>query len=219
MKITGMTAQTHNPDRINIMIDGTYKLSLTIRQVVEHGLKIGMELDDVAIDMLTQDSLFGKIYMQALAWSLMRPRATHELDDYLYKKTRPHLVKRRSGEVVNRDGIAVEIANRVRDELIAKGYVSDESFARFWIEHRKQKSGLSLKKLRAELAEKRIDTSIVNTLLEESDRSESTELQKVIARKYGRYSDPMKLKQYLARQGFSYQDIAEGISEYEESIR
>ncbi len=219
MKITGMTAQTHNPDRINIMIDGTYKLSLTIRQVVEHGLKIGMELDDVAIDMLTQDSLFGKIYMQALAWSLMRPRATHELDDYLYKKTRPHLVKRRSGEVVNRDGIAVEIANRVRDELIAKGYVSDESFARFWIEHRKQKSGLSLRKLRAELAAKRIDTSIVNTLLEESDRSESTELQKVIARKYGRYSDPMKLKQYLARQGFSYQDIAEGISEYEESIR
>lgn len=219
MKITGITAQTHNPDRINIMMDGTYKLSLTIRQVVEHGLKIGMELDDAAIDTLTQDSLFGKIYMQAFAWSLMRPRATHELDDYLYKKTRPHLVKRRSGEVVNRDGIAVEIANRVRDELIAKGYVSDESFARFWIEHRKQKSGLSLRKLRAELAAKRIDTSIVNTLLEESDRSESTELQKVIARKYGRYSDPMKLKQYLARQGFSYQDIAEGISEYEESIR
>ncbi len=203
MKITGMTAQTHNPDRINIMIDGTYKLSLTIRQVVEHGLKIGMELDDVAIDMLTQDSLFGKIYMQALAWSLMRPRATHELDDYLYKKTRPHLVKRRSGEVVNRDGIAVEIANRVRDELIAKGYVSDESFARFWIEHRKQKSGLSLRKLRAELAAKRIDTSIVNTLLEESDRSESTELQKVNERKYVRNIDHMNMKQNLARQVYS----------------
>lgn len=219
MKITGMTAQTHNPDRINIMMDGTYKLSLTIRQVVEHGLKIGIELDDRAIDTLTQDSLFGKVYMQALAWALMRPRATHELDEYLYKKTRPHLVKRRSGEVVHRDGIAVEITNRVRDELIAKGYVSDESFARFWVEHRKQKSGLSLRKLRAELAAKRIDTSIVNTLLEESDRSESNELQKVIARKYGRYGDPIKLKKYLARQGFSYQDITEGINEYEQSIR
>lgn len=219
MKITGMTAQTHNPDRINIMIDGTYRLSLTVRQVVEHGLKIGMELDDAAIDMLTQDSLFGKIYMQALAWALMRPRAVHELDEYLYKKTRPHLVKQRSGEVVTRDGVALEVTNKVRDELMAKGYVSDESFARFWIEHRKRKSGLSLRRLRAELAAKRIDTSIVNTFLEESDRSESTELQKVIARKYGRYSDSIKLKQYLVRQGFSYQDIAEGISEYEESIR
>lgn len=215
MKITGMTTQTHNPDRINIMIDGTYTLSLTIQQVVDHKLAVGRELDESALDILTQDSLFGKLYMQALAWSLIRPRSRHELEEYLYKKTRPHLVKRRTGEIISRDGVASEIADRVSDELQAKGYVSDEVFARFWIEHRKQKSGVSLRKLRAELAAKQVDASVVNTLLDESDRTDSMELQKMITKKYYRYSDPLKLKQYLARQGFSYQDITDGIKQYE----
>lgn len=219
MKITGLTAQVRNPDRINIMIDDVYRLSLTVRQVVDHKLKIGLELDEPMIETLTQESLFGKLYMQSLAWALMRPRSRHELEEYLYRKTRPHLVKKRSGEVVNRDGIAVDVTNRVRDELIAKGYVSDEVFAHFWIEHRKQKAGVSLRKLRAELAAKRIDTSLVSSLLEESNRNDSTELQKMIARKYGRYNDPLKLKQYLARQGFSYQDITDGIKQYEEAER
>ena len=215
MKITGMTTQTHNPDRINIMIDGTYTLSLTIQQVVDHKLAVGRELDESALDILTQDSLFGKLYMQALAWSLIRPRSRHELEEYLYKKTRPHLVKRRTGEIISRDGVASEIADRVSDELQAKGYVSDEVFARFWIEHRKQKSGVSLRKLRAELAAKQVDASVVNTLLDESDRTDSMELQKMITKKYYRYSNPLKLKQYLARQGFSYQDITDGIKQYE----
>lgn len=215
MKITGMTTQTHNPDRINIMIDGTYTLSLTIQQVVDHKLAVGRELDESALDTLTQDSLFGKLYMQALAWVLMRPRSRHELDEYLYRKTRPHLVKRRSGEVVHQDGIAVEVASKVSDALRAKGYVSDEAFARFWIEHRKQKSGVSLRKLRAELAAKQVDASVVDTLLDESDRTDGMELQKMITKKYYRYSDPLKLKQYLARQGFSYQDITDGIKQYE----
>lgn len=215
MKITGMTTQTHNPDRINIMIDGSYKLSLTVRQVVDHKLAVGRELDESALDTLTQDSLFGKLYMQALAWALMRPRSRHELEEYLYKKTRPHLVKRRTGEIISRDGVASDIADRVSDELQAQGYVSDEAFARFWIGHRKQKSGVSLRKLRAELAAKRVNASIVSTLLDESDRTDGTELQKIIVRKYHRYGDQLKLKQYLARQGFSYQDIADGIEQYE----
>lgn len=215
MKITGMTTQTHNPDRINIMIDGSYKLSLTVRQVVDHKLAVGRELDESALGTLTQDSLFGKLYMQALAWALMRPRSRHELEEYLYKKTRPHLVKRRTGEIISRDGVASDIADRVSDELQAKGYVSDEAFARFWIEHRKQKSGVSLRKLRAELAAKQVDASVVDTLLDESDRTDGMELQKMITKKYYRYSDPLKLKQYLARQGFSYQDITDGIKQYE----
>ena len=215
MKITGMTAQTHNPDRINIMIDGAYRLSLTVQQVVDHKLAVGRELDEPTLDTLTQDARFGKLYMQTLAWVLMRPRSRYELEEYLYKKTRPHLVKRRNNEVVHRDGIAQEIANRVSEALVAKGYVDDGMFARFWIEHRKQKSGVSFRKLRAELAAKRVDSSIVNSLLDESDRNDHSELQKMIARKYSRYSDSLKLKQYLARQGFSYQDITDGIKEYE----
>ena len=46
MKITSLSAQVRNPDRVNISIDGKYRLSLTIGQVVDLGIKPGIEVDD-----------------------------------------------------------------------------------------------------------------------------------------------------------------------------
>jgi SOS response regulatory protein OraA/RecX len=69
------------------------------------------------------------------------------------------------------------------------------------------KKGASRRKLEAELRAKGVDLQIIEKHLADSVRTDEDELQKVIAKKAGRYSDPQKLMQYLARQGFSYDDI------------
>ncbi|MNT65168.1 recombination regulator RecX [compost metagenome] len=58
-----------------------------------------------------------------------------------------------------------------------------------------------------------MESGIIEQFLSETDRSDTNELLKVIAKKRARYPDKQKLMQYLARQGFSYDDISAALNE------
>jgi SOS response regulatory protein OraA/RecX len=74
--------------------------------------------------------------------------------------------------------------------------------------------------LSAELSAKGVDRAIIEKLLQETDRDDLTELQKIIDKKRPRYDDEQKFMSYLARQGFSYDDIKTALlrNDDEESI-
>ncbi len=216
MKITGMSIQVRNPNRVNISIDGKYRFSLTIGQVADEGLKEGREVDEGMLDRLTSESVFGKLYQRTLEYVLIRPRSMQEVGDYLYRKTRTTPVRnRRTGEVSLREGVSQEVADRVMDRLQNKGYISDKKFAEFWIRHRFTKKGISQRRLRSELLSKGVAGGIIDEVLQVSERDESSELAKVIKKKKHRYDDEAKFIQYLARQGFRYDDIKDALREDE----
>ena len=213
MKITGLSTQIRNPDRVNVSIDGKYRFSLDISQVSDLGVKVGRELSDTELEELEQESKFGKLYARTLEYSLMRPRSVREVRDYLYKKTLTTKYKsKRTGEIKERDGYAPSLTERVLTRLTEKNYVNDQNFARWWVENRYQRKGSSLRKLRSELQAKGVDKAIIDATLEESDRTDDDEIQKIIAKKRARYADDDKLKAYLARQGFSYDDISSALN-------
>ena len=59
-----------------------------------------------------------------------------------------------------------------------------------------------------ELAQKGIERETIEQLVSENIRSDDEELQKIIAKKRHKYAgDQQKFMAYLARQGFSYDDI------------
>jgi regulatory protein len=105
------------------------------------------------------------------------------------------------------------VAERVYDRLVTKGYIDDEKFARYWVENRNLTKGSSKRKLVAELRAKGVEQSIIDGALEKSSRSDNDELRKVLAKKRTKYDDEQKLIAYLARQGFSYDDIKSALSE------
>ena len=111
-----------------------------------------------------------------------------------------------------RAGVSQAVADRVFERLVEKGYVDDEKFARFWVENRNQAKGASRRKLEAELRAKGLASSIIEEAFGETERTDADELQKIIAKKRSRYPDEQKLMQYLARQGFSYDDIKSALS-------
>lgn len=212
MKITSITAQQKDPHRINVMVDGKYRFSLDISQVVSLGVKVGRDYSEDELAEIEHESQFGKLYARALEYCLMRPHSAREVRDYLWRKTRETKYKsRRTGEIKTRAGVAPELADRVYEKLVEKGYIDDEKFARYWIENRNLTKGASRRKLASELAAKGVERSLVERLLSESNRRDDTELQKVIAKKRPKYSDDQKLMQYLARQGFSYDDITRAL--------
>jgi len=207
MKITAVTPQQKDKNRVNVMVDGKFRFSLDIFQYSDLGIKIGREYSEEELTALETESSFGKVYARALEYCLMRPHSAKEVRDYLYRKTRD--LRTKTGEI--KKGIAPEITQRVFDRLVEKGYIDDEKFARYWVENRSLTKGASRRKLAAELQVKGVDRNIVEHALQATTRDEAGELQKVVAKKRARYSDDQKFMQYLARQGFRYDDIKKAL--------
>jgi regulatory protein len=207
MKITSLSAQVRDPDRVNVSIDGKYRFSLDIAQVTELGIKVGRELTETELEELEVESQFGKLYARALEYSLMRPHSVREVRDYLWRKTRDRRGK--EGKLIK--GYSPTLADRVLQKLQQKSYVNDEAFAKWWVESRNVVKGTSLRKLTSELKAKGVSGSIIEEVMALSGRTDTDELAKLIAKKRARYPDEQKLMQYLARQGFDYDSIKQAL--------
>ncbi len=225
------------------MVDGVYRLSLDVWQVTELGLRNGAEVTEAQLAEWEEESSFGKLYVRALEYTMMRPHSAKEVRDYLWRKTltrrvrvgaksgtgeagwrkknissnakcqMPNSSTDQSVQVVEKKGVSQHIADRVYDRLVERGYVDDEKFARYWLENRSLGRGASRRKLIAELRAKGVAQSIIEPLLATTLRDDGSELRKIIAKKSRLYTDPQKLTQYLMRQGFGYDDIRAVLAE------
>jgi len=211
-RITALKIQLRDKDRVNVFVDGKYRFSLDITQVAELGIKTGAEYSEEELVELENESQFGKLYTRALEYALIRPRSQREMRDYLYRKTRDTRTK--MGDI--KKGVSHELTVRVFDRLFAKGYIDDEKFAAFWVENRNVRKGSSIRKLQSELQAKGVESSIIQRVLGDTERTDLDELRKVIAKKASRYENEQKLMVYLARQGFRYDDIKEALRSEEE---
>lgn len=214
MKITGLSSQQKDPNRINVLVDGKFRFSLDISQVTDLGIRVGKEFTEEELDDFEVESQFGKLYGRALEYCIMRPHSAREVRDYLYRKTRSTRVRnKRTGEIKERPGVSVELTSRVFDRLLSKGYIDDVKFTRWWVENRNQRKGTSRRKLQSELAAKGVASGIIEEALTVTDRNDSDELAKIVAKKRTKYPDNQKFMQYLARQGFGYDDIKVALDE------
>ena len=214
MKITKLSQQAKNDNRVNVFVDGVFRFSLDILQVTELGIKVGREMSDEDISRLGEESDFGKLYARALEYSLIRPRSVKEMKDYLWRKTRDSRYRsRKTGELKIREGVSAAVADRVLDRIIEKGYVDDGKFAKYWVENRSLRKGASFRKLELEMRVKGINPSTIREAMQNTTRDEKSEITKIIEKKSRRYDDKNKFRAYLIRQGFSFDIVDESLSE------
>lgn len=211
--ITDIKQAVKNQNRANIFVNGKYRFSLDIFQLTQLNIKVGSKFTKTEIENLEQQSEFGKLYALALNYCLMRPHSKKEISDYLWKKTLNRKLKnRKTGEFYEKKGVSKISVEQVLNRLIEKKYIDDEKFAKFWVENRNQRKGSSIKKLKSELFSKGVSLDIIEQVLSESNRNDEDEIQKIIAKKAKKYTDEQKLIAYLARQGFSFDEIKKVIS-------
>ena len=190
-KITNIKQAVKNPERANVFVDGKYEFSLDVTQLLDLKLKVGQEITLAQLSEYKKLSEYGKLYQRTLEWVLSRPRSEKETSDYLYKK-------------IYEKKLDKEYIGKIIEKLEKKKYLNDEAFAKWYVENRFVKKGISKKRLSLELAKKGISREIVERVLKDSGRDEKEEILKIIAKKRARYDDD-KLIQYLGRQGFSYE--------------
>ena len=191
--ITNLKSGVKNPERVNVYVNNEYAFSLSVAQVVDLGVKVGKIIGDSELAQLKQESEFGKIYQRALEWVLTRPRSEKETREYLKNKLR----QPSSGFI-----------DDTIEKFYSRGYLDDQKFAEWYVENRFVKKGVSAKRLRMELMKKGVAKDIIETILEESERSDEDEIRKMITKKRTKYTDE-KLIQYLCRQGFPYELVRE----------
>ena len=235
LKITDIKQAVRNENRVNIYVNGKYAFSLDVAQVIDMGVKIGRVISEEELADYKKASEFGKAYQRALEWVLMRPRSVRELKVYLKRREIQGEAKERKkdwerdreiadliarGENVDAKRLekrAERTKNRVRydfkdlilERLVERGYVDDTKFARYYVENRFVKKGVSHKRLKMELMKKGISQEIIDEVL--GERNDEEEILKIIAKKRAKYTDD-KLVTYLCRQGFSY-DLARDLVE------
>ncbi len=192
MTITAIQQQVRSQSRYSIFVDGRYAFSLSADALLEQGLHPGQQLDDAELKHLKKLSADDKAYGLALAYVARRMCSRHELADYFRRKQ-------------YEDALGQQILER----LERLGLVDDQAFAEAWVRNRRLLKPVSRRRLVQELRQKRVANDIIEHVLATDEADEPTVLQELIARKrkQTRYQDDLKLMQYLARQGFGYDDI------------
>lgn len=192
MTITAIKQQVKRQDRYSVYVDGKYSCSFSESELLKLGLRIGQSLTDDEFNRLKEDSVRDKARYQALGQLSRRQRSEWELRDYLKRKE-----------------YAAEIIDAVIDTLRDYGYIDDLKFAEAWVANRRLLKATSRRRLQQELRQKRVSDEIVHQVLIEDETDEQDVLKELITRKrkQAKYQDDIKLMQYLARQGYSYDDI------------
>ena len=201
-RITDLKQGVRNPDRVNVYVNEKFLCSLDISQVVDFGIKVGLEVAADKMEELKKASEFGKLYQRTLEWVLTRPHSEKECRDYLYKK----IFEKKLDKIY---------IDRIIERLKAKKYLDDYKFAEYYVENRFVKKGVSMKRLKMELLKKGVHSEIIEEVLTDSERNDREEILKIIAKKRAKYPDDEKLIQYLCRQGFLYELSRELVQSYE----
>jgi regulatory protein len=198
MKITKISQQIKRSNRFSVFVDERYSFSLGENELLKLGLHSGQEISQAELDKFHNESDYGKLFDRTLNLLSFRLRSEWELRDYL-----------------NRKKAEPEIIEKIIDRLQHNGYVNDEQFAKRWVENRRLLKPISRRKLILELKQKRVPSDIIDNVLRE-DKSEIDErqiLRELVEKKHSRYPDRTKFMQYLARQGYGYDDIKSVLSE------
>lgn len=190
MKITAIKQQQKRVDRYSIFVDGKYSFALSESGLIDSRLASGQELTELELTALKKTAGVDKAYGLALRYVAIRPRSEGELIDYFRRKQ-----------------IDADAAKQIIQRLREVGLVDDASFARAWVANRRLLKSVSVRRLQLELRQKHVPSDIIDQVLQEDEGDDRQALRELIEKKRARYPDQQKLMQYLARQGFGYDDI------------
>ena len=200
MRITKVAPATRTAGRYNVFVDGHYSFSLDEFQLVQYSLHGGQEIDETKLAELQAESDFGKNYIRAVDLISRRLRSEREIRDYAGRKQ----WSRGNTE-------------RVIARLYDRGYLNDLVFAQSFVRSRQSSRKYSRRRIERDLVNKGISHRIIQQVLdEEAGMTDDDALVNLVAKKYHRYDDINKLKAYLARAGFKYDDINRAIEQYHE---
>jgi regulatory protein len=210
-RITDISVQKKNTDRVNVFIDGQFAFGISAAVCFEERLGVGEEFSGQRIRELIEKDQIERLVNKALRFLSFRPRSEKELRGLLLRKGK--LTEIKSEEEKAQYEISIE---KTISKLKKIGQIDDASFASWWLEQRLRFKPTATYLIKRELLAKGLAKELVEQTLEGISREQEIELAKSAAsKKLKSYRNlvPEKAKErlgvFLARRGFSWETIKE----------
>ncbi len=209
------TLRLRSGRRFNIYLDGQFAFGADEDLVVERRLVVGKLLDTSDVEKLLFEVEVGKLMERMYRLWNIRARSEKEARDYLRNLSFKRKLK-------GQEEISPMVIESLKDKLKKKGMLSDEQFAKMWVEARrksKQKGKIALK---SELYQKGIDRELIDKVLEEGSTPESEEqlAKQALEKKMKSWKNlpPLEFRkkayEFLLRRGFEYELVKSVVEKY-----
>jgi len=196
-KITALSVQKNNPNRVNIYLDGEFAFGLA--RITAAWLKQGQELSEEKIAALLSEDSRERAYQQAMLFLSYRARSEKEIAQNLRKHE-----------------FAEGVIETTLQRLRGAGLANDTEFAQAWVENRNTFRPRSKRALALELRQKGLDDEAIQTSISNVDEEALAYAAGI--KRATRFKDRewvefrKKMSEFLARRGFSYSVVAPVVS-------
>lgn len=206
MPIVTRIVQQKDQNRVSVYLDGKFAFGITLESLMANGLKVSQELSSEQIDSLKNQSNKDKVFARVLQFVTSRPHSEKEVNLWFKKK-----------KVDDPD-----VIKSVFDRLKKLELVDDEKFAKWWIEQRTVFRPKPKRVLKQELRMKGISDDTFENAFENTETVDDLAIAKKLAEKrwqrlkaLPKKERKLKLLQFLAGRGFSYDVAKDAIDELE----
>ncbi|MGN6033451.1 MAG: regulatory protein RecX [Thermomicrobiales bacterium] len=195
-KITAITPQRHDPERVSVFLDGDFAFGLHADLVLEHGLHPGFDLDDSTARALLAADEIRRAIATALNALAYRARSEGEIAQRLRQK-----------------GYGPEAIAAALDRLREWRYVDDRDFASRWIENRQEHRPRSERMLAQELRQKGVDPATIADTIADAGVDEVADARELVAKQRLKLAslDPetqtRRITGLLSRRGYGWDVI------------
>jgi regulatory protein len=207
MRITAIEPQKNHPERVNVRVDGEFRLALAQEVVLRAGLRTGDAVTEERLQELEGEDLRWKAREAALHLLSFRTRTARELRQRLRRK-----------------GFPDEVTEACVAGLVERGLVDDADFAEAFVRDRVRFRPRGRRRLLQELRSRGVDPETAEEALGsvmEGEEVSELDLARDAVRKWSPRpgEDPQRARRrlygFLARRGFGADTVRQILEEAE----
>lgn len=189
--ITKIEPQAKNKDRVNIFLDGEFKLGCSLELAMLNHLKVNTEISDEQLEKLVFENEKGQALNKAVTLLGKNLKTRRQMRTYLNDK-----------------GYSKNIVDYVIDKLSEYNYINDINYATIYVKSVKSKYGKL--KIINNLRQKGISEKDIDEVMQEFEsdtQSILTLAQKYMKNKEINQDNMAKLYRHLLSKGFGYDEV------------
>ncbi len=201
MKITDVTPQQKNKNRVSVFVDGEYSFSLDGADALRLGVKTGAQITEKDIEIYNLESNLSKAKSKAFDIVARKMVTEHELRTKLTDK-----------------GYDEMICDIVIETMREYNYINDADYCVSFFDYAKSK-GWGKLKIRAELKRRGVDEATVAASMAEYNDCPEQRIYDILCRKFEDadlkdYKQKQKVLRFFASRGFDFDSIQSAVSRF-----
>lgn len=201
-RITAISAQRHDPERMSVFLDGEFAFGVHADLVLEHGLYPDLVLEEATVREILADDEVRRAIATALNALAYRARSEGEIAQRLRQK-----------------GFPQPAIDATLERLRGWQYVDDADFASRWIENRQEHRPRSERMLAQELRQKGVDVGTIAESIAGAGIDEVGDAKELAAKQRAKLAplDPetrtRRITGFLSRRGYSWEVIRQALAD------